>query len=474
VNTDSSSYDDFIERAYNGVLEIDRKNADELKQWMATQPLFAPAIPVSGRGFRHISADGLDALRALGRRWWQNNPFYHRVISVDSAQMAAAAAFGDLIAGASSLPASTEVKEAYLKFLEERIRDRTRREYFYFPARVFDQDDVGTFEVGPVTFFRREDWLDKVEQVSSTPLPWKPEVLDHWARGEGRWKKCNVKNVDGFFRKPPKRDVADDVVRAIGPCRWVIVVAVEGQERERAKECASVAATVALESLGLTLDPENHRSFRGPGHETQVRMYYGLSQFEGAGDFNSSTSIDNPRVGGRPGAQAGFLHDTRKLRAAVGHALQAFVDVTPKGSVPLLKQRWVEAMYWFGQARREKNDFIALVKLGIGLDILAKGGKAKGILRLCCTILGKDKTDVVTSDGMELGALVSKLYDDGRSQIAHGGRLALLHELPVPLSLADGLTSQILVGYVACLAKYQGPDKSEDFIAAIPAILPTL
>jgi hypothetical protein len=470
----TNSYDDLIEKAYNGFLEIKRKSPDELKQWVASQPLFPPTIPAHEQGFHLISADGLEALHTLGRQWRQNNPRFHRVIGVVSVQHAAAAAFGDLIAMATDPPGSTEVKDAYLKMLEDRIRDETRREYFYFPAWVFDQSDVGTFEIGPVTFFRREDWLAKVEQVAGAAMPWKREVSDRWAGHEPRWCKWIVQAARRLLCVPPQRNIADDVVRTIGTCRWIITVAVEGQERERARQCASIAAVTALESLGLTLDRETHRSFRGPGHETQVRMHYGLSQFEGMSGFNSSTSIDLPHIGGRPGAQVAFLHDTRKLRAAVADALQAFVDVSPEGNVPLLKQRWVEAMYWFGQARREKNDFISLVKLGIALDILAKGGKAKGILRLCCAVLNKNEAEVVTSDGLQLGALVTKLYDDGRSQIAHGGRLALLRELPVALQLADGITSQILVGYVACLAKYHGPDEYEDFILAIPTILPSL
>ena len=171
-----------------------------------------------------------------------------------------------------------------------------------------------------------------------------------------------------------------------------------------------------------------------------------------------------------PGAQVSLLEDTRKLRSAVGDALQAFVEVNPSVASPCLKQRWVEAMYWFGQARREENDFIALVKIGIALDVLAKGGKTRGILALSIAILDKEDDYVIASDGLKLGKLVEKLYEDGRSQIAHGGRLALLNQLPLPLQVADEFAAQILIGYVVCLEKYTGPDEYEQFLAAIPAI----
>ncbi len=131
-------------------------------------------------------------------------------------------------------------------------------------------------------------------------------------------------------------------------------------------------------------------------------------------------------------------------------------------------------MYWFGQARREKNEFIAVVKYGICLDILAKGSRANGILKLCCAVLGMAEADSMTSDGRSLELVVRKLYEDGRSQIAHGGRLALLQELPVEIYLADSLTSQVLTGYVAGLDLYGGPDSYDEFLAALPQVLAPL
>ncbi|WP_234686090.1 hypothetical protein [Bradyrhizobium monzae] len=129
---------------------------------------------------------------------------------------------------------------------------------------------------------------------------------------------------------------------------------------------------------------------------------------------------------------------------------------------------------WFGQARREKSDFIALVKMGVSLDVLAKGGRSKGILALASAIMALGSKDSVTSDGQSLASFVKKLYDEGRSKIAHGGSLALLEELPLEVEVADAFTANILTGYVACAAHYTGTDTYEDFLAAIPSILPIL
>jgi len=465
----ANSYEELIERAYDGFLEIESKSPDELKRWLATQPLVPPNVPVKA-GFLHITESGLDALREIGRVWRQNNPQYHRVITDEAAEKTAITAFGDLIDAAKMMPDDTIVKTAYLKLLEERISNRLRAEHFYFPVHAFEHADVGTFQIGPVTVFRRDDWLDHVEKVANAPLPWKKDVLNHWHTARSWWKELAAGILRVFGREHRSQREADRILNAVGPCRWVVAVLIRNQERDRAQQCAAVAANIAIESLGLPLLRTVARNLRGPGHETAIRKTERISQFEGAKSFNTSTSIDVPRIGGRPGSQSNFLGETHKLRRAVGDALSAFVEVAPATAAPKLKQRWVEAMYWFGQARREDDEFIALVKYGIALDILAKGGKARGILALCTAVLDMTETDIITSDGRELNKVVKALYDDGRSQIAHGGRLALLTTLRIPLSLADGLSSHVLIGYVACLERHAGNDEYEEFLGAIPDI----
>jgi hypothetical protein len=102
--------------------------------------------------------------------------------------------------------------------------------------------------------------------------------------------------------------------------------------------------------------------------------------------------------------------------------------------------------------------------------VLAKCGCAPGILDLCCALFGKQDTGVIAADNRTLKQVVEKVYNEGRSRIAHGGRLALLRELPVELSLADSLTAHSLASYVVYASQYGGPDTYEAFLAAIPAL----
>jgi hypothetical protein len=370
--------------------------------------------------------------------------------------------------------------------LDARLQTRLDRDHFYFPARVFEQDDVQSFRVGPVAFLRRVNWLVEVERVAQSPLSWKAELLRRWTHRPnffqrtlhslGQWFTTEMLRMRpaswlarALLRRRQRHTFVDDLAKAIGSCEWIIAVAVDGRERSRSFACATVSALVALDSLGLSMPISAARNLRGPGHERAAHLTHELHQREGQ-DISFSISLDLPRLGGPPGAQAGLLSDTETLRGAIGDALAAFVSVQQAGNCPELMHRWVEAMYWFGQARRERNEFISLVKFGIALDVLAKGGKAKGILELARAALGKADDDVIASGNRTLKQVVNTLYNDGRSKIAHGGTLALLQELPIELGLADNFTAHVLAAYVTYAGLHKGDDTYEALLAALPAI----
>ncbi|KIU48703.1 hypothetical protein QU41_14565 [Bradyrhizobium elkanii] len=52
--------------------------------------------------------------------------------------------------------------------------------------------------------------------------------------------------------------------------------------------------------------------------------------------------------------------------------------------------------------------------------------------------------------------------------------MALTQELPLEIENADAFAANILTGRVACAGIYTGNDAHEDFLAAIPSILPIL
>lgn len=433
-----------------------------MKVWLRSQRPFPPNISVGGQ-MRFITEDGLSALHAYGRLWYANQKAWHPKISERRASEEAANAFGALLSTRERFTKSDLAKE-----LETRLSSRVRVEQFYFAAKVFEQNDVSTISVGPVQFHRRAEWLNLVEHVAGRSLDWIPEVRVAWGMMPSKWERFRMWLRSLMLRKPGKYSRGKDVLSFAGTSDWIASVRIEGRERSRALECATTAVLVALDGIGLQLDRRQAGNLRGPRDQLQRQLHKSLSQFDGQ-DLNLGTSIDLPYVGGRPGDQASYLDETRKLRHAIGVCISAYVEVSPASGAPNLKRRWVEAMYWFGQSRRERNEFIAVVKMGIALDVLTKGAKASGITELCCRLFNM-KAEQEIAAGVQLGGFVAKLYNDGRSQIAHGGRLALLQELPVSRELADSFAKEVLTRYVACIEKYSGPDDYNDFLIGIPSI----
>lgn len=444
-------YNKLIQRALDGIEQAKAKTAVQ----PPGQPrlIFPITISVGLSGTAPITSDGVAALRELGRLWHSNDSKLRAVLSRKAAQEQAVLAFGELLEARPRLPADVDLKTELLRFLDKRMEIRTRTEHFYFAVRAFEGSDIGKIAVGPVVFFRREEWLDEMERNAGAPFSWKETVLTAW-RNNG--------SAQGVTD-------ADDIIRFVGTCDSIASISISGRDRSRSTECAKTAVIVALDSLGLEMSRRQGRNLRGPGDNLERKMDRRISQFDGHG-FNGGTSVDLPRIGGPPGWQADYLRDTSELRAAVGVAIDAFVDLQSTAHPPRLMRRWNEAMYWFGQSRREDNDFIALVKVGIAMDVLAKGGKSRGITALVCALHDMKEDDILISDQVTLGRFVKTLYDDGRSKIAHGGELALLNELPLEVALADDFASKVLIGYVMCAAQYNGPDNYEDFLAAAPSL----
>jgi hypothetical protein len=239
-----------------------------------------------------------------------------------------------------------------------RLQARTETVYFYFAARAFDQPDVGTFTIGPVTFYRRNDWLGSVENLEGRPYSWKTDVLKRWTNRQGHLKQilnplggwvtgkavthwADSRLTRNLLRLRERANYVDEIVKAVGACEWVIAVPIEGRDPSRSWECASVAALVALDSLGLSMPAGTARGLRGPGDERQAHVDHDLNQRPGK-PLSFSISMDLPRLAGPPGAQAKLLSDTAPLRDSVGSAITAFVNVTNTSGAPILLQRWLK------------------------------------------------------------------------------------------------------------------------------------
>ena len=455
--------DELLELALDEMQKLQAMDEKQWGEWHKGLGGLPPTIPF-GDG-RHVMTtnDGLSALHEFGRRWRAESDDFKAAIRKAEAEQLAVKTFGRIMGNIdkTEYPHDTSVKTVLKDLMEKALEQIASPMIHHVPVRVIDVE-LQTFEVGPVRFLQRLVWLDFVVKTAGRTLGWVEVLRNHWSGGS------DAPTVPGEGASGDDW-TAYSIVNSFGQARWVAVVDVSGRERLRARECAEIAVRVAIDTLGLVLDSEQARGLRGPGDRKDItldRHYTQRSNF----DISYSSRIDLPHFSANPGGYSDFLDHTVDVRAFAGAALESFIDPKSKSPKAKLHRRWVEAMYWYGQALREPMEFIGLVNAGVALDVLAKGSKYKGISAMCSALFGIKPDTVVTGDGRTLDKVVKEIYDDGRSKFSHGGKPALLQDLPIPRDAALSLVSPALTVYAGKLDLYIGPDEYEDFLKAMPTL----
>lgn len=450
--------DELIERVIAGVKEIQAKSPDELSKWLNQQGhLVPPSVPLPHAAHCLITEGGLKALYEFGRRWREEDAERKQRLDAATAEQLSRRVFGEMLDGEAvkNMPPTTDAKDAFKELLKASLEALSHEVEFSFPCRLFDDEQVLPFQVGPVRFQKRADWLKSVADRAKPKIPtWAGVVESYW---------------DGRVSAPPDQDLTARAVTEEFVSNWVAMVCVSGHTRKAAESAAKIAVRIAIDTLGLPLGAPLAQNLRGPGDEIRARLRRTFVQLKGR-DVTYSSTLDLPRIARRPGDYAAFISDTARLRDAAGKAVTTLLELKPSARTPELLRRWAEAMHWFGEARREPVPSIALVKFGITLDVLARGTKAGGILLLCCALFDMKEADLATSEGRTLKKLVETIYNEGRSRIAHGGNLFLLADLPISPETADYTVSVALDFYIRFLDVYSGTDDYDAFVQAIPGL----
>ncbi|WP_457335605.1 hypothetical protein [Rhizobacter sp. P5_C2] len=453
-----------LEAALAGVAEVQAFDAKTRQAFLKQCGPIPPNVPLKDGAFVLTTAEGLDAIHQFGLAWRSTSPSAKPNLTETSASTWALMAFGEMIAAA---PLS-DLKTAALhlrQHLDARLASLSQNVVHSFPCRIFDDVSIGEFSLGPVKLWPPNAWLDDLEARANGKTPWAGSLRDLLRNPDP-----SAAGYEARRASMPKR--ATEVLDAIGECNWVATVAILGAAPDRSRERAATAVRLALDGLGVQMTLRDARNLRGPGDELRATRTFSLSQADGR-DLNIAVSLDLPRLAGVPGQARSQVARSQPYRDAVGKAL---IEITSPRQLskkePPLLQRWCDALFWFGEARRDTTDFMAIVRYGMTLDVLAKGLKARGITKLLCALFTRAPDDKVVVDGTTLDTLVKRIYEECRSQLGHGGRAALLQDLPVSREQVDHLTSIALETYLMCLDAYRGDDIYEDFVAAIPALLP--
>jgi hypothetical protein len=319
-----------------------------------------------------------------------------------------------------------KVLEAVSAFLPTEF-DRERIEQtFVFGCWLLRGSNSHDLQIGPVRLEDRLSWASRAldeEQISTVSK----------RRLERIWRG------DKLARRAPSWDEGREtaVLDTIGSCPAVSSVRTSGLVAKAAEQKALLAARLAHTAVALLwTTPSTVLDGMGLLYDGDIyRQHYVILGKEGAYGASSSTS---KFPGGPPPpadwneiwSESGWMLDP------VGEALSAYVAAGRPLAQPNLMNALFLSLWWFHDACREQSPLMAAVKFAASMDVLASGGKRKGITRFIEARRGNHGGAILTS-GETPDELIADIYDYARSRTIHGSNDRIGHDWSQTRSRAE-------------------------------------
>lgn len=410
---------------------------------------FGPFLKApSGTGQIPTTELAMSALAELAERLLSADSRLARAVNEATMRREIAVAFSETIISISEIDDPKQRWRLLRDRTCQRISDLILDQLHYIPVWLFLGQDHDPIDVGPVRFVRRSDWLLEIANRKGESIPWLDQVQAMWS-------------AEGTERLAPDLEPAEairigQVARAVHPDQWVACTDVTGCEQHESRRRAVLATKVALDTLRLLLPLSERRNVRTAIDLAAPIGTDQMVQLRGR-DIALGMSIDRPGVSGGPGLAKAIVDEGREVLAEAGVCIaQACrADEPPASELPGLRDRWFNAVHWFGRACMADEHYVAVIMLAISLDILSGGGEARGIVHLISLLTGHDpKAPVLRKGHTSLETVVTRAYKL-RSEIAHGSILALHGDWEEPRVQLGALAAATLREYVLALGNFQ-------------------
>lgn len=440
--------DEPVERLLESILDDVLKAATIPEaEWFALSPfpLVPLAIPIdAGREYR-VTQTGVDAAQRLTAQTWNKRQDLRQTIARPEFDKLSFRAIGETILGCRShLPRDVANREGtvdesffvamaadYDRHLD-RLADAARPDVDrHIPCHLFHTDQgVQPFAVGPVDFLPRKDWI--------TRYVTDPAQLEHIQKVESR--------ETGFdaFRNQALAQGSDrnlwrawEILSSLRNFEWVSTIRMTGHELTKSHQKASIIIGLAIDAIGLRFQVEDARRFTKAGRQHLFAENRLATSVDGA--FLGGASVQMPGLGAAPGALAAKMQAEQPFLHAAGKVLQAYQKGRQSGQAPHLVERWVNALYWVGEARREASDFMAVVDYGCAADGLSGAGGEASVMTHFAEAALNPKGEATPQNSMSIADAVTKVYREGRNKLAHGETFGLLEDLSEARSVGDAL-----------------------------------
>jgi hypothetical protein len=290
---------------------------------------------------------------------------------------------------------------------------------FAFGCTLFGNTNIRPFQIGPVRFELRLDWLGRKHSEGGISAVSRRRIERRWSSKRlGRRKRSHDSSDEG------------DILDTVDTGTFVCSVTTNGLGSEAGREKALVAARLATAAVALlwqtpskALNGLNLLFDRSP-HRQKVAMF-----IPGKGMFASSYRSHMPHG---PSLKTGEWEALFKKRSAhfsvVGQVLDYVVSPSGKVARPKMMNTLAHALLWFHEGCRETVASIAIVKFSTALDALACGRGTSGIRKLITAQLGMQEDKAIRLDGPTMKQVVEEIYSQGRSRTIHGNNDRMGHD----------------------------------------------
>lgn len=404
-----------------------------------TGMMFPGQISVGDNRFIMTSSEMERLIKLAAQELRQEDPALARTHTVKEWAWQVRSAFGPALLLIDLDDDREENARSVLAAVRTQMREASpatdEREYA-FGCTLFGNADIPGFEIGPVRFEPRVEWLSrKVASKDVTKLTAR-RVRLIWVGKKQAKRKSTIDAIR-------ERDVLDGV----GACPYVVSVQTRGLAPEASRLKAQVAAHMAMTVIALrwntpssTLAGFHLLNDAGVRHQRSLVFISGRQTLAGAhmvglphGPTISNADWDKQL--------AGNADDF----AVMGEAIAYYISAEWTARRPRMLNQLAQALMWFHEACRDEVDLMSVVKFSACLDALASGKKARGIQELITARLRIKPDDTIRKDGPTLRTAIKEIYSDGRSRTIHGTNDELGHDWSSTRQLAEQFARLCLI-----------------------------
>lgn len=455
--TPEETADTLVERILTDVLQT---AAMPFEEWwgLSNDPLVPLAIPVeAGRQYK-VTQAGVNAAHVLVAQTWRARQDLRQTLARSEFDQIAFHAIGQTILDCrahlpeKSYTPDTEVgPDFYAAMVRDfsmnldRLADAARPDVDrHIPCHLFHGNQaVPAFSVGPIDFLPRADWI-----VRYVRDPAQLAYIQQVERREISYSDFREQALQLSSKRDLRR--AWEILSSLRNFEWVATIRMRGHALNQSHKKASILVGLAIDAIGLRFQAEDAYRFTKAGRQ----HLFGEERLatSPSGGFLRGSSVQMPGLGSAPGALAAKMATERPFLDAAGKVLAAFAAGRQSGRAPHLIERWANALYWVGEARREASDFMAVVDYGCAADGLTGAkGKAAAITSFAEAVFNP-KSEATPPGTLSVAKAVSRVYREGRNKLAHGETAGLFEDLSETRAIGDALLVNLFDAVTLALA----------------------